>query len=135
MQRSFPSIIQKQTDSRLNRLPETERSVLLLLLMQKAFLALVTGGTNGVDISVGKLMVYTAAAGIDPQTVLPVVLDCGSNRESLLKDPFYLGNRHKRIYGDHYYDFVNRFVKRLKIYFPICICILKTLDGLMLQPS
>lgn len=68
-------------------------------------------GTNGVDISVGKLMVYTAAAGIDPQTVLPVVLDCGSNRESLLKDPFYLGNRHKRIYGDHYYDFVNRFVE------------------------
>lgn len=75
-------------------------------------------GTNGVDISVGKLMVYTAAAGIDPQTVLPVVLDCGSNRESLLKDPFYLGNRHKRIYGDHYYDFVNRFVETAKNLFP-----------------
>lgn len=75
-------------------------------------------GTNGVDISVGKLMVYTAAAGIDPQTVLPVVLDCGSNRESLLKDPFYLGNRHKRIYGDHYYDFVNRFVKTAENLFP-----------------
>lgn len=68
-------------------------------------------GTNGVDISVGKLMVYTAAAGIDPQTVLPVVLDCGTNRETLLKDPFYLGNRHKRIYGDPYYDFVNQFVE------------------------
>lgn len=75
-------------------------------------------GTNGVDISVGKLMVYTAAAGIDPQTVLPVVLDCGSNRESLLKDPFYLGNRHKRIYGDHYYDFVNRFVETAENLFP-----------------
>lgn len=75
-------------------------------------------GTNGVDISVGKLMVYTAAAGIDPQTVLPVVLDCGSNRESLLKDPFYLGNRHKRIYGDHYYDFVNRFVETAEKLFP-----------------
>ena len=73
-------------------------------------------GTNGVDISVGKLMVYTAA--IDPQTVLPVVLDCGSNRESLLKDPFYLGNRHKRIYGDHYYDFVNRFVETAENLFP-----------------
>lgn len=75
-------------------------------------------GTNGVDISVGKLMVYTAAAGIDPQTVLPVVLDCGSNRESLLKDSFYLGNRHKRIYGDHYYDFVNRFVETAENLFP-----------------
>lgn len=75
-------------------------------------------GTNGVDISVRKLMVYTAAAGIDPQTVLPVVLDCGSNRESLLKDPFYLGNRHKRIYGDHYYDFVNRFVETAENLFP-----------------
>lgn len=75
-------------------------------------------GTNGVDISVGKLMVYTAAAGIDPQTVLPVVLDCGSNRESLLKDPFYLGNRHKRIYGDPYYDFVDQFVKTAENLFP-----------------
>ena len=75
-------------------------------------------GTNGVDISVGKLMVYTAAAGIDPQTVLPVVLDCGSNRESLLKDPFYLGNRHKRIYGDRYYAFVNRFVETAENLFP-----------------
>lgn len=75
-------------------------------------------GTNGVDISVGKLMVYTAAAGIDPQTVLPVVLDCGTNRETLLKDPFYLGNRHKRIYGDPYYDFVNRFVETAENLFP-----------------
>lgn len=75
-------------------------------------------GTNGVDISVGKLMVYTAAAGIDPQTVLPVVLDCGTNRETLLKDPFYLGNCHKRIYGDPYYDFVNQFVETAEKLFP-----------------
>lgn len=75
-------------------------------------------GANGVDISVGKLMVYTAAAGIDPQTVLPVVLDCGTNRETLLKDPFYLGNRHKRIYGDPYYDFVNQFVETAEKLFP-----------------
>lgn len=75
-------------------------------------------GTNGVDISVGKLMIYTAAAGIDPQTVLPVVLDCGTNRETLLKDPFYLGNRHKRIYGDPYYDFVNQFVETAEKLFP-----------------
>lgn len=68
-------------------------------------------GTNGVDISVGKLMVYTAAAGIDPKSVLPVVLDAGTNRETLLEDKLYLGNRHKRVYGDKYYDFVDKFVQ------------------------
>ena len=75
-------------------------------------------GTNGVDISVGKLMVYTAAAGIDPKSVLPVVLDAGTNRETLLEDKLYLGNRHKRIYGDKYYDFVDKFVQTAEKLFP-----------------
>ena len=75
-------------------------------------------GTNGVDISVGKLMVYTAAAGIDPKSVLPVVLDAGTNRETLLEDKLYLGNRHKRVYGDKYYDFVDKFVQIAEKLFP-----------------
>lgn len=75
-------------------------------------------GTNGVDISVGKLMVYTAAAGIDPKSVLPVVLDAGTNRENLLEDKLYLGNRHKRVYGDKYYDFVDKFVQTAEKIFP-----------------
>lgn len=75
-------------------------------------------GTNGVDISVGKLMVYTAAAGIDPAEVLPVVLDCGTNRESLLNDPLYLGNRHARVYGEKYFDFVDKFVQAAEKLFP-----------------
>lgn len=75
-------------------------------------------GTNGVDISVGKLMVYTAAAGINPESVLPVVLDVGTNRETLLKDPFYLGNRHERIRGDRYYDFIDKFVQIAEKLFP-----------------
>lgn len=75
-------------------------------------------GTNGVDISVGKLMVYTAAAGIDPKSVLPVVLDAGTNREILLEDKLYLGNRHKRIYGDKYYEFVDKFVQTAEKLFP-----------------
>ena len=75
-------------------------------------------GTNGVDISVGKLMVYTAAAGIDPKSVLPVVLDAGTNRETLLEDKLYLGNRHKRVYGDKYYDFVDKFVQTAEKIFP-----------------
>ena len=75
-------------------------------------------GTNGVDISVGKLMVYTAAAGIDPKSVLPVVLDAGTNRETLLEDKLYLGNHHKRIYGNKYYDFIDKFVQTAEKLFP-----------------
>jgi len=75
-------------------------------------------GTNGVDIAVGKLMVYTAAAGIDPATVLPVVLDAGTNRESLLADPLYLGNHHKRAEGERYMAFVDAFVQAAESLFP-----------------
>ncbi|GAB5052833.1 malolactic enzyme [Pediococcus ethanolidurans] len=75
-------------------------------------------GTNGVDISVGKLMVYTAAAGIDPSQVMPVVLDVGTNNQDLLKNPMYLGNRHERVTGDRYYEFVDQFVKTAEDLFP-----------------
>lgn len=75
-------------------------------------------GVQGVDISVGKLMVYTAAAGIDPRKVLPVVLDTGTNNESLLNDPLYLGNHHKRVEGDKYYQFVDQFVTTAESLFP-----------------
>ena len=75
-------------------------------------------GTNGVDISVGKLMVYTGAAGIDPASVLPLVIDAGTNRQSLLDDPNYLGNRHERVRGDRYYAFIDQFVKTAERLFP-----------------
>ncbi|MGR3808071.1 malolactic enzyme [Pasteurella testudinis] len=75
-------------------------------------------GVNGVDISVGKLMVYTAAAGINPNTILPVVLDVGTNREQLLNDPLYLGNRHQRVRGERYYAFVDQFVQAAETLFP-----------------
>lgn len=75
-------------------------------------------GTNGVDISVGKLMVYTGAAGIDPASVLPLVIDDGTNRQSLLDDPNYLGNRHERVRGDRYYAFIDQFVETAERLFP-----------------
>ena len=75
-------------------------------------------GTNGVDISVGKLMVYTGAAGIDPASVLPLVIDAGTNRQSLLEDPNYLGNRHERVRGDRYYAFIDQFVETAERLFP-----------------
>lgn len=75
-------------------------------------------GTNGVDIAVGKLMVYTAAAGIDPKSVLPVVLDAGTNNKELLNNPLYLGNNHERVYGDQYFAFVDKFVQSAEELFP-----------------
>jgi len=75
-------------------------------------------GTNGVDISVGKLMVYTAAAGIDPATVLPVVIDAGTNRKELLENDLYLGNRFERVRGEAYYNFIDKFVKTAEKLFP-----------------
>ncbi|MCH4008353.1 malolactic enzyme [Companilactobacillus sp.] len=75
-------------------------------------------GVQGVDISVGKLMVYTAAAGIDPKSVLPVSLDVGTNNQKLLDDDLYLGNRQPRVTGDKYYDFVDKFVDAAEKTFP-----------------
>ena len=75
-------------------------------------------GINGVDISVGKLMVYTGAAGIDPSMVLPLVIDAGTNREELRNNPNYLGNRHERVRGDRYYDFIDQFVQTAERLFP-----------------
>ena len=75
-------------------------------------------GVNGVDISVGKLMVYTGAAGIDPSMVLPLVIDAGTNREELRNNPNYLGNRHERVRGERYYEFIDRFVQTAERLFP-----------------
>ncbi|GAA2863621.1 malolactic enzyme [Lactobacillus intestinalis] len=75
-------------------------------------------GENGVNISVGKLMVYTAAAGIDPREVLPVSLDVGTNNETLINDPLYLGEKHARVTGERYYDFVDKFVNIAREVFP-----------------
>ncbi|MBF0713680.1 NAD-dependent malic enzyme, partial [Gemella sp. GH3] len=68
--------------------------------------------------AIGKLMVYTAAAGIDPSKVLPVSLDVGTNNESLLNDELYLGNRHKRVSGEKYDSFIDSFVKAVQRQFP-----------------
>ncbi|EME3518096.1 malate dehydrogenase (oxaloacetate-decarboxylating) [Enterococcus faecium EnGen0313] len=74
-------------------------------------------GVNGVDIAIGKLMVYTAA-GINPAQVLPVSIDAGTNNEELLNNPLYLGNRHARVEGETYYEFIDQFVQSATELFP-----------------
>lgn len=75
-------------------------------------------GVNGVDIAIGKLMVYTAAAGINPAQVLPVSIDAGTNNQELIDNPLYLGNRHARVTGDKYYQFIDQFVNAAETLFP-----------------
>jgi malic enzyme len=69
-------------------------------------------------ISIGKLALYTAAAGIDPALVLPVSLDVGTDNESLLADPFYLGWPEKRLRGDAYLGLLDEFVDAVAAVFP-----------------
>ncbi len=75
-------------------------------------------GVGGIGISVGKLAVYTAAAGIDPARVIPVMLDVGTNRESLLNDPLYIGNRHARVRGERYDAFIDAYITTATRLFP-----------------
>src|SRR6202020_251202 len=75
-------------------------------------------GVGGSQIAVGKLAVYTAAAGIDPRRVIPVSLDVGTDNEALLNDPFYLGNRHARVRGAAYDAFIEKYVDTASSMFP-----------------
>ncbi|GII25838.1 NAD-dependent malic enzyme [Planosporangium mesophilum] len=67
-------------------------------------------GVGGMEIAVGKLAVYTAAAGIDPARTIPVALDVGTDNEELLRDPDYVGNQHPRVRGKRYDDFIEAYV-------------------------
>jgi malate dehydrogenase (oxaloacetate-decarboxylating) len=75
-------------------------------------------GVAGSMIAVGKLAVYTAAAGIDPRRVIPVSLDVGTNNETLLNDPLYLGNRHARVRGATYDAFIKKYLQTASSRFP-----------------
>jgi malate dehydrogenase (oxaloacetate-decarboxylating) len=75
-------------------------------------------GVGGIQISVGKLAVYSAAAGIDPLRVIPVSLDVGTDNEGLLNDPLYLGNRHARVRGAAYDAFIKKYIQTASARFP-----------------
>ena len=75
-------------------------------------------GVGGIQISIGKLSVYTAAGGIHPRRVIPVVLDVGTDNLGLLNDEMYLGNRHPRVRGERYDDFIDAYVTAATKLFP-----------------
>ena len=86
-----------------------------------AILGIGDQGFGGMAISIGKLSIYTGGGGVAPDKTLPIELDVGTDREDLLQDPLYLGVRHRRLRGEPYYEFMDKFVKAFKKRYPKAI--------------
>ncbi len=91
---------------------------LLVITDGEAILGIGDWGVGGIGISAGKLALYTAAGGIDPGRAIPIVIDAGTNRETLLEDPLYVGNRHPRVGQEAYDAYIDRFVETASRMFP-----------------
>lgn len=78
-------------------------------------------GANGMGIAIGKLSLYTACAGVNPEQCLPVMLDVGTDNDELRNDPLYLGTREKRVHGQAYLELVDEFVEAVKDAFPYAL--------------
>ena len=101
----------------LRNRPRREVDVIVVTDGQR-ILGLGDQGIGGMGIPIGKLSLYTALAGIDPARTLPVVLDAGTDNAELLDDPMYLGWRHRRVDGEDYDGFVDRFVQAVRAELP-----------------
>ncbi|WP_440615342.1 NAD-dependent malic enzyme [Cysteiniphilum sp. 6C5] len=109
---------QKQIDKILGNIAKKQQIDFIIVTDGEAVLGIGDWGIGGMDISIGKLMVYIICAGINPANVLPVQLDVGTNNQKLLDDPMYLGARHPRISGKKYDQFIEKFVSSVKSHFP-----------------
>jgi len=112
---SYPE--RDRIDAMLDNAPRENVKVIVVTDGER-ILGLGDQGTGGMGIPIGKLSLYTACGGIEPDMTLPILLDVGTNNQERLKDPLYIGWRHERISGDDYYDFVDLFVQAVKRKWP-----------------
>lgn len=101
----------------LSNWPEEDIRIIVVTDGQR-ILGLGDLGANGMGIPIGKLALYVACAGIHPEQCLPIMLDTGTNNETFLKDPLYLGYPHKRLESDAYFSLVDEFVNAVQEKYP-----------------
>jgi len=108
--------------SMATELPSASEEVKIIVVTDsEGILGIGDQGVGGMSIPIGKLSIYTVAAGIHPANCLPICLDVGTNNQTLLNDPLYLGKKEKRLTGDEYYNFIDEFVNGVKNNFPNAI--------------
>jgi malate dehydrogenase (oxaloacetate-decarboxylating) len=97
---------------------DSEEVDLLVATDSEGILGIGDQGVGGIDIAIGKLAVYIAAAGLHPRRVIPVVLDMGTDNLRLLNDEMYIGNRHARVRDQRYDDLIDAYVTAASKLFP-----------------
>ena len=110
----------EHSDQALSNVP-LEDVRMIVATDSSAILGIGDQGFGGMAISIGKLSIYTVAGGVGPDKTLPVGLDVGTDRQDLINDPLYLGVRHKRLTGEAYDKFIDRFVESVTARYPKAI--------------
>lgn len=110
----------KDIDRMLDNQPSDDIDI-IVVTDNEGILGIGDQGVGGMGIPIGKLSLYTMAAGFHPSTTLPITLDVGTDNDQLLNDPLYLGLRQKRLRGEEYLDFIDRFVHGIKRNYPRAI--------------
>ncbi|HWR16315.1 MAG TPA: NAD-dependent malic enzyme [Terriglobales bacterium] len=114
----YISIDQKDHIENILRNSEISNPSVIVVTDGERILGLGDQGAGGMGIPIGKLCLYTLCAGVSPNSTLPITLDVGTDNEERLKDPLYLGLKHKRIRGEEYQAFVDAFVAAVQKVFP-----------------